>query len=156
LIADGGSGPLPSTNSKDILAGIAGGITPARATNAVEMKVKFKKSAVIVGAPELKLTYQGVVASGTAPTRVFAQLVDDAGGIVIGNQVTPIKVTLDGRDHSLTVPLEVIAFTAKAGAHITLQIVATTTAYAQPRLNGTVTFNKIDLSLPTAADLLAK
>jgi ABC-2 type transport system ATP-binding protein len=156
LIADGGSGPLRSTNSQDILAGIAGGITPARATNAVEMKLIFKKSAVVVGAPELKLTYQGVVASGAAPTRVFAQLVDDASGIVIGNQVTPIKVTLDGQDHTLTVPLEVIAFTGKAGAHITLQIVATTTAYAQPRLNGTVTFNSIDLSLPTAADLLAK
>jgi ABC-2 type transport system ATP-binding protein len=156
LIADGGSGPLRATNSKDILAGIAGGVTPARATNAVEMKINFKQSAVVVGAPELKLTYQGVVASGTAPTRVFAQLVDDASGIVIGNQVTPIKVTLDGKDHSLTIPLEVIAFTGKAGAHITLQIVATTTAYAQPRLNGTVTFNSIDLSLPTAADLLAE
>jgi ABC-2 type transport system ATP-binding protein len=155
LIADGGSGPLRST-STDVLAGIAGGITPARATNAVEMKLIFTKPAVVVGAPELKLTYQGVVASGAAPTRVFAQLVDDASGIVIGNQVTPIKVTLDGQDHTLTVPLEAIAFTGRADAHVTLQIVATTTAYAQPRLNGTVTFNRIDLSLPTAADLLAK
>ena len=157
LIADGGSGPVhPAANVKDILAGIAGGITPARATNAVEMAVTFDKAAVVVGAPELKLTYHGTVVSGVNPTRVFAQLVDESSGIVIGNQITPIKVTLDGQDHSVTVPLEAIAFTGKAGAHVILQIVATTTAYVQPRLNGTVSFNAIHLSLPTAADLLAK
>jgi ABC-2 type transport system ATP-binding protein len=96
------------------------------------------------------------VASGVSPTRVFAQLVDNASGTVIGNQITPIEVTLDGQEHSVTVPLEVIAFTAKAGANITLQIVATTTAYAKPRLGGTVVFGAIHLSLPTAADLLPK
>ncbi|MDQ1509059.1 MAG: type transport system ATP-binding protein, partial [Actinomycetota bacterium] len=157
LIPGGGSGPAhPAANSTEILAGIAGGITPARATNAVEMPVTFDKAAVVVGAPELRLVYHGTVASGTTPTRVFAQLVDTATGIVIGNQVTPIKVTLDGQPHSLTVPLEVIGFTGKAGAHMILQIVATTTAYAQPRLNGTVVFTGIHLSLPTAADLLAR
>ncbi|MDQ1480274.1 MAG: type transport system ATP-binding protein [Actinomycetota bacterium] len=154
LIPDGGSGPAhPPANSSDVLAGIAGSITPARATNAVEMNVGFKSAAVVVGAPELKLSYHGTVASGVSPTRVFAQLVDNASGTVIGNQITPIEVTLDGQEHSVTVPLEVIAFTAKAGANITLQIVATTTAYAKPRLGGTVVFGAIRLSLPTAADL---
>ena len=105
----------------------------------------------------MKLSYHGTGRLGReAPTRVFAQLVDDASGIVVGNQVTPIKVTLDGQPHSLTVPLEAIAFTGKAGALVILQIVATTTAYAKPRLNGTVVFTGIHLSLPTAADLLAR
>ena len=37
---------------------------------------------------------------GARPTRVFAQLVDDATGIVLGNQITPIQVVLDGRTHT--------------------------------------------------------
>jgi ABC-2 type transport system ATP-binding protein len=157
LIAGGGSGPLhPAAGLKDILAGIAGGITPARATNAAEIRITFKKAAVVVGAPELKLSYRGTVASGVSPTRVFAQLVDESSGIVVGNQVTPIKVTLDGQLHTVTVPLETIAFTGKVGASLILQLVATTTAYAQPRLDGTVSFTAIHVSLPTAADLLPK
>ena len=62
---------------------------------------------------------------------MFAQLVDDSTGIVLGNQITPIEVTLDGKAHTTTVPLEMVAFTAKPGAHLTLQLVATTAAYAQ-------------------------
>jgi ABC-2 type transport system ATP-binding protein len=81
---------------------------------------------------------------------VFAQLVDDATGVVLGNQVTPIAVTLDGTSHQLSVPLEAVVYAAAAGSHLTLQLVATTVAYAQPRLGGTITFDAIDVSLPTA------
>jgi hypothetical protein len=52
--------------------------------------------------------------------------------------------------------MEIVAFTGKPGAQVTLQIVATSTAYAVPRLGGTVTFDKIDVSLPTAAAIAAK
>ena len=46
-----------------------------------------------MGAPELTLTY-----SGTGSSRhVYAQLVDDTTGLVLGNIVTPIPVTLDGQ-----------------------------------------------------------
>ena len=72
---------------------------------------------------------------------MFAQLVDDTTGIVLGNQITPIAVTLDGKAHTTTVPLEMVAFTAKPGAHLTLQLVATTVAYAKPRLGGTINFS---------------
>jgi len=47
------------------------------------------------------------------------------------------------------VTLEMVAFTAQAGAHLTLQLLATTTAYAQPRLGGTVTFSSVHVELPT-------
>ena len=87
---------------------------------------------------------------------MFAQLVDDTTGIVLGNQITPIIVTLDGKTHQTSVPLEVVAFTGKAGAHVTLQLVATTIAYAQPRLGGSITFAKVEISLPVAASLTAK
>jgi len=157
LVADGGSGParVPA-GSNELLAGIAGGITPGPATNAVNVDISFDSPAVVIGAPQLKLSYQGTTPAGVRPTRVFAQLVDKTTGVVVGNQLTPIKVTLDGKPHTLTVPLEVIAFTARAGSRLTLQLVATSTAYAQPRLGGTIDFTKIDVSLPTAADLLAK
>ena len=157
LVADGGSGPAhPPAGSTEILAGIAAGITPAPATNAVNVDVAFAAPVVVIGAPQLKLSYHGTAPAGVKPTRVFAQLVDKTTGVVVGSQITPIKVTLDGRPHSLSVPLEVIAFTARAGSHLTLQLVATSTAYAQPRLGGSIEFSEIQISLPTAADLLAK
>jgi ABC-2 type transport system ATP-binding protein len=109
-----------------------------------------------VGAPQLKLSYTGTSPAGARPTRVFAQLVDDATGIVLGNQITPIQVTLDGKPHQTSVPLEVVAYTAHAGAHVTLQMVATTKAYAEPRLGGSITFDSIDVSLPVAAGLKAR
>lgn len=156
-VADGGSGPAhPAADNKDLLAGVAAGITPARATNSVDVKVDFATPVVVVGAPQLKLSYTGTSPAGARPTRVFAQLVDDASGIVLGNQITPIQVTLDGKPHQTSVPLEVVAYTAHAGAHVTLQMVATTTAYAEPRLGGSITFDSIDVSLPVAAGLKAR
>ena len=68
---------------------------------------------------------------------------------MLGNQITPIEVTLDGQTHTVTVPLEMVAYAAPPGQHLTLQLVATTVAYALPRLGGTVTFDQIDISLPT-------
>ncbi|MFM7063316.1 MAG: hypothetical protein ACKO04_07460 [Actinomycetes bacterium] len=42
-----------------------------------------------------------------------------------------------------------IAFSARPGQSLTLQLVATTSAYATPRLGGSVTFSKVVVSLPT-------
>jgi ABC-2 type transport system ATP-binding protein len=157
FVADGGSGPAhPAAGSKDLLAPVAAGITPAKATNAVNVAVKVTKPAVIVGAPHLQLTYTGTTPKGVRPTRVFAQLVDKATGLVLGNQITPIAVTLDGKQHQISVALEDVAYAAHAGSEITLQLVATTTAYAVPRLGGAVTFAKIELSLPVASGLQPK
>jgi ABC-2 type transport system ATP-binding protein len=157
LLPDGGSGParVPA-GSTEVLAGIAAGITPAPATNAVNVKIDFEAPAVVIGAPQLQLSYHGTTPAGVKPTRVFAQLVDPSTGVVVGTQITPIKVTLDGKPHTVSVPLEVIAFTARAGSRLTLQLVATSTAYAQPRLGGTIDFTGVHVSLPTAADLLPK
>lgn len=93
------------------------------------------------------------MAAGTRPTRVFAQLVDKATGVVLGNQVTPIDVTLDGATHTTTVPLEIVAYTAQPSSDVELQLVATTVSYGQPRLGGSVTFSAVHLSLPVASSL---
>jgi ABC-2 type transport system ATP-binding protein len=150
LVATGGSGPAHPTGNAGALGGVALPITPAKATHAVNVPITVTHAANVVGAPQVTLTYEGSAPSGIRPTRVFAQLVDDTTGIVLGNQITPIALTLDGTSHTTTVPLEIVAFTAKPGAHLTLQLVATTTGYALPRLGGTVTFNAILVQLPTA------
>ncbi len=157
LVATGGSGPAVISGSTQELAGLVAPITPAKATNAVNVDVSFgSRSAVVVGAPQLQLTYQGTSASGTRPTRVFAQLVDESTGLVLGNQVTPIDVTLDGRSHTTAVPLETVAYTGSPNDHIELQLVATTVAYALPRLGGSIDFTHIHIALPVASDLQPK
>jgi len=158
LVATGGSGPahIPASNT-DLLAGFAGAIMPSPATNAVNVPITTgNRTGVILGAPRLQVSYEGTVPAGPQPTRVFAQLVDESTGLVLGNQVTPVVVTLDGKPHTTSVPLEIVAFTVKPGARIMLQLVATTVAYAQPRLGGRVAFSHVGVVLPVAATLTAQ
>jgi ABC-2 type transport system ATP-binding protein len=149
LAAEGGAGPAHASTNVGVLGSISLPITPAKATHAVNVPITFTKAANVVGAPKLTLFYDGSSPAGAAPTRVFAQLVDDSTGLVLGNQITPIAVTLDGKAHTATVPLEMVAFTAKPGAHLTLQVVATTVAYTQPRLGGSISFHDVKIALPT-------
>lgn len=150
LVVEGGAGPAPvPAGHPDLLAGLVTPITPGPAANAVSVPIEIgDEETVIVGAPELTLTYSGTVADGERPTRLFAQLVDDATGFVVGNQITPVPVTLDGEPHEVTLPLEIVAHRAPAGATLTLQIVATTVAYGQPRLDGSVDLSDIHITLP--------
>jgi ABC-2 type transport system ATP-binding protein len=154
LVATGGAGPADTAGNDQLLAALAGPITPARATNAVDVDVPFdNRSAVVVGAPRLTMTYHGSSPPGIRPTRVFAQLVDESTGLVLGNQITPVDVVLDGRTRTTSVPLELVAFTGRPGEHVELQLVATTVAYAQPRLGGAVDFTHVHLVLPVAAGI---
>jgi ABC-2 type transport system ATP-binding protein len=154
LEAEGGSGPAIVDPSKGLLGTFIGQITPAPATNSVDVAVTAGDTeSVAVGPPEVTLTYHGTPGDGTRPARVFAQLVDPAAGLVIGNQITPIEVVLDGGQHTTTVALEAIAHTVAARSSITLQLVASTVAYIQPQFGGTITFDRIDVSVPVSADL---
>jgi ABC-2 type transport system ATP-binding protein len=156
LQAAGGSGPpVVAANAKaaNIVDSVALPVTPGPAKNALNVTVPFAGAAVLVGPPTLSLTYSGTVAPGTRPTRVFAQLVDPATQIVVNNQITPIPVTLDGKSHSVTIPLESVSYTAKAGSSLQLQLVATTVAYITPRLGGTINFDRVKVEVPTAKGL---
>jgi ABC-2 type transport system ATP-binding protein len=155
LVAGGGAGPVSATTSNlGSLGPIADKITPAKASNAVNVSIPAPaRPSLVVGAPQLTLTYHGTVPAGSAPTRVFAQLVDDHRGLVLGNQITPIDVTLDGQTHTTTVPLEIVSQATEPGDSLTLQLVATTVAYATPRLGGAVSFDHIHVALPVARDL---
>jgi len=156
LQAAGGSGPpvVPANvEAANIVDSVALPVTPGPAKNALDVTVPIARTAVLVGPPTLSMTYSGTVAPGARPTRVFAQLVDPATQIVVNNQITPIPVILDGKFHSVTVPLETIGYTAKAGSSLELQLVATTVAYITPRLGGTINFSRVRVDLPTAKNL---
>ena len=149
LAAGGGSGPavLPD-GAAGLVDGIAVPITPARADRSVDVPVELGADALVIGAPQLQLTYSGTTPDGEQPTRLFAQLVDDTTGLVLDNQVTPIALELDGAQHTVAVPLEIVSYAASAGSSVTLQLVATTVAYATPRLGGSVELEEISISLP--------
>jgi ABC-2 type transport system ATP-binding protein len=133
-----GSGTLVM-NPADAVSGTP--VSAGRAANAVNVAVNAP-GRQIVGEPALTLTYSGTGAG----THVFAQLVDEARGVVVGNQATPIPVTLDGQPHTITRPLEAIA---SAGGRYTLQVMGGTMLYGPARGAAAVTFSKIQLSLPT-------
>ncbi|MGH9229479.1 MAG: CocE/NonD family hydrolase [Acidimicrobiales bacterium] len=154
LTADSVAGPITPAGSDDILAGLVAGFTPGRADRAVEMTLEADRDALVLGAPRVTLTYRGTTPDGPEPTRMFAQLVDDeSGGHVFGNQITPVPLTLDGDEHTAQVDLEVVAHHLVEGARVILQLVATTPAYATPRLGGELTVTDIALELPTTDDL---
>ncbi|GAY14233.1 CocE/NonD family hydrolase [Mycobacterium sp. shizuoka-1] len=99
----------------------------------------------VVGAPQLRFTYSGK-GSGS---HLYAQLVDNSTGQVLGNQVTPILVTLDGTEHTVSVPLEMVAQTLKPGQKVTLQLFGSSASYRAVGALGTLTVSDLQLSLPT-------
>jgi ABC-2 type transport system ATP-binding protein len=119
----------------------------SKAINALNLTIpKATTTTYIIGAPQLTVMY-----SGTGTSRhVYAQLVDDSTGLVLGNLVTPVPVTLDGQTHTVSVPMEMVAQTLKPGESVTLQLVASTFPYETITTWGVLTVSSMTLSLPTA------
>ena len=114
-----GSGPLSPPGATTSSGPLPRSVTPAQSDERGERRgAVHRRSAVVVGAPTLTLSYTGTTPAGVRPTRVFAQLVDDKTALVLGNQITPIEVVLDGKPHQVTVPLEIVAFTGAAGREV--------------------------------------
>lgn len=153
-------------NGSPLTAGSAGGLLPlvpflggsgpmfgvlpiggSRAFNALNLTTPaLTATTVVVGAPQLTLRYRG---TGIA-RHVYAQLVDDSTGMVLGSQVTPIPVTLDGQTHSISIPLEPVAHALKPGQTVTVQLVASSTTYATATAFGSLRVTDMLLTLPTA------
>ncbi|HWJ60455.1 MAG TPA: CocE/NonD family hydrolase [Acidimicrobiales bacterium] len=156
LRPEGGSGGDPAAldlDPSDPLGGLVASITPTKADKAVDVAIDpGDTDALAIGAPKVVLTYSGAFTDDPERTdgRVFAQLVDDETGLVLGNQITPIAVTLDGTTHEAEVPLEMIAHHLTPGHGLTLQIVSATTAYGVPVHPGSVDFRSIGIAIPTA------
>ena len=101
---------------------------------------------MIAGTPQLTFTYSGV---GTS-RHVYAQLVDDKTGLVLGIAVTPIPVTLDGQTHTVTIPLAQVAQTMEPGDTLTLQVAASAAQFANFTSVGVINVSDMQLTLPTA------
>ncbi|MDG4667849.1 CocE/NonD family hydrolase [Mycobacterium sp. 236(2023)] len=101
----------------------------------------------IVGAPEITLTYSGL---GTA-SHIYGQLVDETTGLVLGNLVTAIPVTLNGRSQTVTFDLEQIAYTMVPGATLKLQLAGFATPYLDLIQVGYINVESVTISLPTVA-----
>jgi len=147
--ATGGSGPAIPAPGAGTLGTFAAKVTPARASNAVDIRVGSpNRPALVVGAPQLTTTYHGRSTNHHATTSLYAQILDDATGKVLGNQVTPVPITLDGATHTLTVRLEILSATDRPGEHFTLQLTPSTVAYVTQSALGSVTFSAIRVVLP--------
>jgi ABC-2 type transport system ATP-binding protein len=145
-----GSGTLP------IVPGQGSGalIFASQAANAVNLPVPGPAAAAnVVGAPHLNLTYQGTAVP--QKTWIYAQFANPRNGTVLGNIATPIPVTLDGQQHSLSRDLEMVAGRAPAGGGYTLQLSASSSLYDLQRSAGTVTFNGIDVTMPLGEPVTA-
>jgi len=137
----GGSGPDP-------ISGLPFSIgNGGKAWNAVNVTVTPPVGSQIVGAPGIAFSYTGL---GTSRT-VYAQLVDNTTGRVLGNIVTPVPVTLDGRRHTVTIPMENIAYTVGAGDSLTLQITSSASGFENFTSFGAIVISDIRLDLPIHA-----
>lgn len=107
------------------------------AANAVSIRVTAPAGTKqIVGSPQLSLRYQGTAAPVT--TSLYAQLVDVTRGLVAGNIATALPLTLDGKAHTLDLPLGAVAWTLGPTSKLTLQITGGSKLYYPQRATGMV------------------
>ena len=119
----------------------------AKARNALNVSATPALGSQIVGAPTLSFDYSGL---GTSRT-VYAQLVDDTTGLVLSNNSTPIPVVLDGRKHTVEIPMANIAYTVDTGDSLTLQITSSALNYENFTAYGFINISDINLALPIHA-----
>ena len=67
---------------------------------------------------------------------------------MVGNISTPIPIVLDGRPHSISRALEMVAARAPAGGGYTLQLTPSSTLYDMQRSAGAVNFSSVSIQLP--------
>jgi ABC-2 type transport system ATP-binding protein len=96
----------------------------------------------VVGAPTLNVRYH---ATGTgAVPRMYAQVADLGHGVVLGNQVTPVQLVLDGGTHTVRLRLESLAAAATSASRYALQLVAASQVFAgQSRTTASVSLSDV-------------
>lgn len=136
VTGSGGSlGIVPLLGGSGLLA------TPA--VNAINITATPAVGSQIVGSPQLTFSYQGL---GTSRA-VYAQLVDNSTGRVVGSLVSPVPVTLDGQPHTVSVPMYGVAYTVGDGDSLTLQITSSAAMFANSSI-GVITISAPQLDLP--------
>ncbi|MGE2736134.1 S15 peptidase family protein [Mycolicibacterium vaccae] len=148
----GGSGPNPLIVTRGLIATILGLPSGAYALNAVNLRTpKVTETTHLLGAPSLTVTYSG---KGSA-RHVYAQIVDNRTGLVLGNHVTPIPVELDGQTRTVTVSMEQIAHTLNPGQSVTVQLMTSAFPFWNLYSWGGITVENMSVRLPTPASVSA-
>lgn len=118
------------------------------ATNAVTIDLTNPSGeANVVGAPHVVIDYSGL---GTS-RHIYAQVVDNKTGLVVGNIVSPVPVTLNGRDQQVEIDLEDIAYTMTPDSDLSLQIFTTATPFLNLTQFGFVNIKSVEVTLPTTS-----
>lgn len=118
------------------------------ATNAVTIDLTNPSGAAnVVGAPHVVIDYSGL---GTS-RHIYAQVVDNKTGLVVGNIVSPVPVTLNGRDQQVEIDLEDIAYTMTPDSDLSLQIFTTATPFLNLTQFGFVNIKSVEVTLPTTS-----
>ncbi|WP_194163732.1 CocE/NonD family hydrolase [Mycolicibacterium sp. P1-5] len=139
----GGSGPAPQASIPYSL-GLA-----SKANNAINVNLDLTGLTQAVGSPTVSFDYQGIGTSNF----VYAQLVDNNTGLVVGNLVTPVPVTLDGRARTVTFNMENIVYTSNNPVdpgNLTLQITSSAAPYERFTAFGVINISNIGLTLQTS------
>ena len=135
---------LGGSNGTGGLYGLGGGSV---ASNAINVPITVGEGTQVVGAPTLTFSYQGL---GTSRA-VFAQIVNNSTGRVLGNLVTPVPVTLDGQQRTVSMDLSNIVYTYGGDTtpgSLTLQITSSATAYENLTAFGLMTISDVSVTLP--------
>jgi ABC-2 type transport system ATP-binding protein len=129
-------------------AGTSGTATAATpASDGIDIPVpRASERANLVGAPRLELDYRAYSTRST--TQVYAQIVDVDRDIVLGGQVTPIQIELDGQPRTLSVSLEPVAYELSPSSRLRLELIPATNVYGNQRATGSVDFSSVELTLP--------
>ena len=147
--ADGGLLPIVpviggSNGLDDLPYSLGGGEV---ASNAINVPVTVGANTQVVGAPTVTFTYQGI---GTTRA-VFAQVVNNSTGQVLGNIVTPLPVILDGRERTQTFDLSDIVYTYGGKSNpgsLTVQITSSATAFENFTSFGLINISNVQVTLP--------
>ena len=119
-------------------------VNAGKASNAINVPINnLTAGTQIVGAPKLTFTYQGL---GTGKS-IYAQVIDNKTGAVLGNLVTPVPVRLDGFAHTASFDIGQIAYTVGEGDSLTLQITSSATAFENASI-GLVNISRVTVALP--------
>lgn len=148
----GGSGPNPLIITRGLIATILGLPSGAYALNAANLRMpEVTETTHVLGAPSLTLTY-----SGTGSARhVYAQIIDNRTGLVLGNHVTPIPVELDGQTREVTVSLEQVAHTLNPGQSVTVQVMTSAFPFWNLYSWGGITIESMSVRMPTIETVAA-
>jgi len=101
----------------------------------------------VVGAPRVVIEYQGVGLS----RHIYAQVIDRAAGVVVGNVVTPVPIILDGQLRTVTVDLNEIAYTMGPDSDLAVQVFTSATAFFNRYQYGLLYVTGVEVTLPTTS-----